>query len=174
MLHLSPTKQSRHKANTQQQHPGINAEFSLLSTFSPSQLKKVLGCGDLCEGQKHVLLCCFSFFNDSHFSWQTPETKPKCLNPHFFVELYSLCYWDIFKCQQHTFTSADHAFSGLFFFFFKHLRPKLLEQTKAFSLSLSPAANPPQPVLDLPLLLRHTNGLTPDGTEGGLTIMPLY
>lgn len=76
MLHLSPTKQSRHKANTQQQHPGINAEFSPLSTFSPSQLKKVLGCGDLCEGQKHVLLCCgFYFFLMIHISPDKPQKQ---------------------------------------------------------------------------------------------------
>lgn len=66
MLHFSPAKWSKHKANTRQQHPGTDTDFSLRSAFSPSQLNTVPGCRDLGEGQKLILLrgfvVCFVLF----------------------------------------------------------------------------------------------------------------
>ena len=72
MLHFGPAKRSKHKANTQQQHLGIDEASSPRSAFSPSRLNTAPGCRDL-EGQKPILLWGFSvivvvFFNDSHLS----------------------------------------------------------------------------------------------------------
>lgn len=103
------------------------------------------------------------------------EQTQKRLNPHFLGALCSLFSRDIFYspgahlCQRR---------SNLFCASLsqkrtpKHLRAKLLEQTKEISLALSAAASSPLR-LGLPLLPRRTNGRAPDGVEGG-SQLPLF